>query len=32
LLTLLRDPRFAKRAEELSGYDVSEAGALRYAP
>jgi molybdate-binding protein len=32
LLTLLRHPRFAKRAEDLSGYDVSEAGTIRCAP
>lgn len=32
LLTFLRTSSFAKRAEELGGYDVSEAGAIRYAP
>ncbi len=32
LLTLLRGERLAQRAAELTGYDVSEAGAIRYAP
>ncbi len=32
LMTLLRDDRFAQRATELTGYDVSDAGVIRYAP
>ena len=32
LLALLRDPRFAARARELGGLDVSGAGAVRWAP
>ena len=32
LLNFLRTPSFAKRAEELGGYDVSDVGAVRYAP
>ena len=32
LLALLRQDRFLKRASELTGYDVAEAGIIRYAP
>lgn len=32
LLDFLRTPDFANRARELGGYDVSEAGAIRFAP
>ena len=32
LLALLRDPRFAARAQELGGLDVSMAGCVRWAP
>lgn len=32
LLSLLRQPRFAEHARELGGLDVSEAGAIRWAP
>jgi hypothetical protein len=32
LMSLLREERFQRRAEELTGYDVSEAGVIRYAP
>jgi excisionase family DNA binding protein len=32
LFALLRTPGFASRAQELGGYDVSEAGRVRYAP
>jgi excisionase family DNA binding protein len=32
LLALLRDPRFAARAKELGGLDVSIAGQVRWAP
>lgn len=32
LLRLMRDARFAQRAEQLGGYDVREAGTIRYAP
>ncbi len=32
LLALLRDPRFAVRAQELGGLDVSLAGRVRWAP
>jgi len=32
LVTFLRTPSFASRAEELGGYDVSSAGTIRYAP
>jgi hypothetical protein len=31
-LKLLTDPRFANRAAELGGLDVSAAGAMRWAP
>ncbi|MGH6815285.1 MAG: substrate-binding domain-containing protein [Hyphomicrobiaceae bacterium] len=31
-LALLRDPHFARRAEELGGLDISHAGAVRWAP
>jgi excisionase family DNA binding protein len=30
--SFLRDPAFAQHAAELGGYDVSEAGKVRYAP
>jgi hypothetical protein len=32
LLALLRDPRFAARAQELGGLDVAMAGQVRWAP
>ncbi len=32
LLQLLRTPKFAARAAELGGLDVSQAGAVRWAP
>jgi molybdate-binding protein len=32
LLALMREPRFAARAYELGGLDVSEAGRVRWAP
>jgi excisionase family DNA binding protein len=32
LLTLLREPRFAARAAELGGLDVSAAGRVRWTP
>jgi putative molybdopterin biosynthesis protein len=32
LLVLLREPRFAARAQELGGLDVSMAGQVRWAP
>jgi putative molybdopterin biosynthesis protein len=32
LLKLLADPRFARRAEELGGLDVSRAGSVRWSP
>jgi excisionase family DNA binding protein len=32
LFTLLRDPRFAARAQELGGLDVRTAGQVRWAP
>jgi putative molybdopterin biosynthesis protein len=32
LVALLRDPRFAARAHELGGLDVSAAGRVRWAP
>ncbi len=32
LMSLLREERFQRRADELTGYDVGEAGAIRYAP
>jgi molybdate-binding protein len=32
LLALLREPRFAARAKELGGLDVSGAGRVRWAP
>ena len=32
LLALLRDPRFAARAQELGGLDVAMAGHVRWAP
>jgi len=32
LLKLLSSPRFAQRAAELGGLDVSEAGSVRWAP
>jgi molybdate-binding protein len=32
LLALLREPRFAARAQELRGLDVSMAGRVRWAP
>lgn len=32
LLKLLADPRFASRAEELGGLDVSRAGSVRWSP
>jgi molybdate-binding protein len=32
LFAFLRTPGFATRAQELGGYDVSEAGRVRYAP
>jgi excisionase family DNA binding protein len=32
LLALMREPRFAARAQELGGLDVSEAGRVRWAP
>jgi molybdate-binding protein len=32
LLALLREPRFAARAQELGGLDVSGAGSVRWAP
>lgn len=31
-LKLLADPRFAGRAEELGGLDVSAAGSIRWSP
>jgi len=32
LVTFLRSPTLAARARELGGYDVAEAGRVRYAP
>jgi molybdate-binding protein len=32
LLNLLREPRFAERAQDLGGLDVSGAGRVRWAP
>jgi excisionase family DNA binding protein len=32
LLAFLRTPEFAHRAGEMGGYDVGEAGTVRYAP
>jgi putative molybdopterin biosynthesis protein len=32
LLSFLRTSSFAKRAEEFGGYDVTDAGTIRYAP
>lgn len=32
LLGFLRTPAFVTRAEELGGYDVTQSGAIRYAP
>lgn len=32
LLNFLRTPAFAQRAEELDGYDVTDAGSVRRAP
>jgi putative molybdopterin biosynthesis protein len=32
LLKLVRQPMFAARARELGGFDVSQAGAVRWAP
>jgi putative molybdopterin biosynthesis protein len=32
LLKLLADPRFAARADELGGFDVSGAGSIRWSP
>lgn len=32
LVNFLRTPAFARRAEELGGYDVSDAGSVRRAP
>jgi excisionase family DNA binding protein len=32
LFAFLRTPAFAARAEEMGGYDVSDAGVIRYAP
>lgn len=32
LLALLRTPAFSARARELGGFDVSDAGAVRWAP
>ena len=32
LLALVREPRFAARAAELGGLDVSGAGRVRWAP
>ena len=32
LLKLLADPRFAGRADELGGFDVSGAGSIRWSP
>lgn len=32
LLALLREPRFAERAQELGGLDVSATGSVRWAP
>jgi excisionase family DNA binding protein len=32
LLALMREPRFAARAQELGGLDVSETGRVRWAP
>ena len=31
-LALLRSPAFARRAKELGGLDVTEAGKIRWAP
>jgi excisionase family DNA binding protein len=32
LLAFIKTPAFAARADELGGYDVSQAGSIRYAP
>ncbi len=32
LLTLMRSGEFRRRAHEMTGYDVLDAGAIRYAP
>ncbi|MEZ5816045.1 MAG: helix-turn-helix transcriptional regulator [Hyphomicrobiaceae bacterium] len=32
LLALMRSPRFAARAQELGGLDISQAGQVRWAP
>ena len=32
VMALLADPRLATRAQELTGYDISQAGQIRFAP